>query len=333
MIRIALVVAAAATATFPTLAPAREIVLSNDDGLTSNLVAVYKALKAAGHDVVVAVPCTNQSGMSAAMKFSRPIAPLAADCLNGAAKAGAPGAGAMTREGLGPDFFYVDGTPGMALLYGIDVVGAKRWGHDPELVLSGPNEGQNLGALTITSGTVGNAETAAMRGIPAVALSAGAGTAGSKADPLGNPASATIGKLTVTLVAALDSGAKGKAPLLPAGLALNVNFPDRPEGAKWRMTRVGTWNAHKVRFVGSMSREATPLMRHMAQARGMALPDQPGIALAANDVPPTAAQQDDEAVANRTDITVSPLQAGYGAGVRIDWLKARLEALVVPERR
>lgn len=330
MFRSILVFAAAGLALTTSNVSAREIVLTNDDGLTSNVVAVYKALKAAGHDVVVAVPCTNQSGMSAAIRFSRAIAPLTTDCLNGAARKGAPGAGAMTREGLGPDFFYVDGTPVMAMLYGVDVIGAKRWGHDPDLVLSGPNEGQNLGSIIITSGTVGNAETAVLRGIPAIALSAGAGTAGTPADPLANPASAQVGALTAKLVAALDRSAKADA-LLPPGVALNVNFPDTLPGAHWRLTQVGTWNAHRVRFVESLARDATPLMRQAAQARGVSLPDQPGIALSSNDVVPEPAQRNDESVVNKTDITVSPLQAGYGASDGT-WVAKRLAGLLAGKR-
>jgi hypothetical protein len=46
---------------------ALNIVLSNDDGLTSNTKALYEALKAAGHDVIVSVPCTGQSGRGAAI--------------------------------------------------------------------------------------------------------------------------------------------------------------------------------------------------------------------------------------------------------------------------
>jgi broad specificity polyphosphatase/5'/3'-nucleotidase SurE len=41
--------------------------LVNDDGLTSNIKATYDALKAAGHDVIVSVPCTGQSGRGAAI--------------------------------------------------------------------------------------------------------------------------------------------------------------------------------------------------------------------------------------------------------------------------
>ena len=51
----------------PMAAEARNIVITNDDGLTSNVVALYKALKADGHDVIVSVPCQNQSGMGAAL--------------------------------------------------------------------------------------------------------------------------------------------------------------------------------------------------------------------------------------------------------------------------
>jgi 5'-nucleotidase len=168
------ILAAAALLVQPAAASARNIVLSNDDGLTSNVVALYRALKAEGHDVIVSVPCDNQSGMGAALYIARPLAPLTEACLNNAAKPGDPGAGPVTREDIANgDFFYVAGTPVMALLYGIDVVGATRWGAEPDLVLSGPNEGQNVGAIILSSGTVSNAQYAAVRGIPAIALSAG----------------------------------------------------------------------------------------------------------------------------------------------------------------
>ena len=49
--------------TSATPATARNIVISNDDGLTANVKALYEALKAEGHDVIVSVPCAQQSGM------------------------------------------------------------------------------------------------------------------------------------------------------------------------------------------------------------------------------------------------------------------------------
>ena len=54
--KLTLLAAAASLAFAAPAAQARNIVLTNDDGLTSNVVALYKALKAAGHDVVVSVP-------------------------------------------------------------------------------------------------------------------------------------------------------------------------------------------------------------------------------------------------------------------------------------
>lgn len=301
-----------------TAAEARNIVLTNDDGLTSNVVALYEALKAAGHDVVVSVPCQNQSGQGAALGIARPIAPLTAPCLNDAAEAGAPGAGPMTRKGLpgeGRDFYYVDGTPVASLLHGVEVVAMARWGKAPDLVLSGPNEGQNVGAIILSSGTVSAAQVAAVIGIPAIALSAGAGT---EAASLDNPQSDEVARRSVELVAHLETRAKGGA-LLPAGLALNVNFPDRLEGARWQLSEIGTYNAYKVGFVANMATSASPVMQMMAKSRGGELPPFPGVSFDINTAAPSPEQMDDESVVYRKAIAVSPVQAGYaypaGTGV------------------
>lgn len=308
--RIPLVLAAAALSLASTQAHARNIVLSNDDGLTSNVLALYHALTEAGHDVVVSVPCTNQSGMGAALMIGRPLPPLAEDCLNHAANAGDPGAGAMTREGLpAGDFHYAAGTPVMALLYGIDVVGMERWGAEPDLVLSGPNEGQNLGAIILSSGTVSNAQFAAVRGIPAIALSAGANTEG---EDLANPLSAEVANFTVQLLSALEDNA-GEGRILPEGMALNVNFPNELAGAQWRMSEVGSYNAYKLSFTANMAENASPTMRAMAEARGMQVPPLPGLNFAMNDATPAPGEENDESVVYRTAIAVSPLQAGYAA--------------------
>lgn len=292
-------------------AAAHTIVLTNDDGLTSNVVALYRALKADGHDVVVSVPCTNQSGMGAALHIARPLAPLVEPCLNDAAKVGAPGAGPMTRPDLPRgDFFYVVGTPVMALLYGLDVEAARRWGKAPDLILSGPNEGQNVGAIILSSGTVSNAQYAAVRGIPAIALSAGADSTGDKA--LANPQSKEVARLSADLVKALGERAKDGA-LLPANLALNVNFPDKLDGARWRATRIGTYNAYKLGFVENMAASASPTMVEMAKRHGAELPPLPGLSFDFNQALPTKGQSDDESVVYRSAIAVSPMQAGYEA--------------------
>ncbi len=320
----AVLTAAAALVIQPVAAEARTIVLSNDDGLTSNVVALYKALKADGHDVIVSVPCHNQSGMGAALNIARPLAPLKEACLNGAAKPGDPGAGAMTRtDGLAEgDFFYVDGTPVMALLYGIDVVGAERWGAEPDLVLSGPNEGQNVGSIVLSSGTVSNAQYAAVRGLPAIALSAGSNSTGDEA--LANRKSADVAELSAQLVRQLDEQA-GEGAVLPSGLALNVNFPDELDGAEWRVSRIGTYNAYQLRFVDNMAEAASPAMRAMARQHGMEVPPLPGLSFEFNQAEPTAHQVNDESIVYRTDIAVSPMQPGYEADLQAaDWLADKL---------
>jgi 5'-nucleotidase len=65
----------------------------------------------------------------------------------------------------------VSGFPADAVAHGLDVLGV-----DADLVITGTNEGQNLGPLVDISGTVGAARVAAQRGIPAVAVSQGFGT-------------------------------------------------------------------------------------------------------------------------------------------------------------
>lgn len=309
----------------PATAQARNILITNDDGLTSNVVALHAALEAAGHDVIVAVPCQNQSGMGAAMYIARPLAPLVQACLNDAAGPGAPGAGPMTRAGLSHgDFHYVDGTPAMAMMYGLHLATTGRWGALPDLVLSGPNEGQNVGAIILTSGTVSAAQAAAVRGIPAIALSAGSNSEGSN---LANPFSAEVAERVVELVAALDARAAG-GTLLPQGLALNVNFPDELTGAEWRLTRIGTYNAYLIDFTMDMAANASPTLRAMAAQRGAQLPSLPGISLDFNRAEPLPDQSADESVVYRQHIAVSPMTAGYDVGTPVAAVDSPLAELL-----
>ena len=308
LVGVAVLVSASPTA-------ARNIVLSNDDGLTANVKALYDALKAAGHDVIVAVPCSQQSGMGAAMKFLRPLGPLTADCLNGAAKTGDPGAGPMTRSGLGPDFHYVDGTPVMAMLYGIDVVAQARWGRAPDLVLSGPNIGQNAGNIVISSGTVSNAQWAMVRGIPAIALSAGEKT--SSGPDLVNAQAVQVAVRSLELLRQLEGKAGNTGMLLPPGVGLNVNFPDQVEKAKWRMTRIGSFVRYDVRFVSDLAKA-------MGQSVPAGQPPLPGMVIGLSNKLPAKTEARDEAAVVQTDITVSVMQIGYDAPPSAKKMAARL---------
>lgn len=307
---------------------ALNIVLSNDDGLTSNVKALYSALKAKGHEVIVSVPCQGQSGMGAAIKFLRPLTPLTETCLNNAAQVGDAGAGSVTKSDDGfdySDFYYANGTPIMALAYGLDVAAMKRWGAAPDLVLSGPNEGQNVGSIVNSSGTVSNAQFAASRGLSAIALSADSNTeghedeAGNHAD---NPLSITVANLSMQLLDALSAKA-GDGALLPTGVALNVNFPPDLSNATWAFSRHGSYNLYNMRFVEDLSQDPA------AQSYGLGSYPFPGISFGFSTAEPMAEQLQDESVVYRNQIAVTAMQVGFEqspAGQQ--WLRLRLRDLL-----
>ena len=228
----------------------------------------------------------------------------------------------MTREGLGSDFYYVNSTPVMAVLYGLDIVAMKRWGRAPDLVLSGPNEGQNVGAIAISSGTISAAQFATLRGVPAIALSAGQNSAG---PDLENAQSPIIAEKSAEMVRALDVASKG-GRMVPAGLALNINFPNEAKGAKFCVSKVGTYNAYTLKFAENMAASASPEMKEMARTYKMDIPALPGLLLGQNPTKPSADQLQDESFLHLSCIAVSPMQAGYaGDDQNINWVSGVLK--------
>ena len=313
-------------------AMALNIVLSNDDGLTSNLKALYDALKAAHHDVIVSVPCSGQSGRGSAIVMYSPAngnivatndAQISSDttlpagtlgCHNGAAtttdltSAPLPTVGLFTKAGYtGGDFSYVHGTPVMAAMYGVDVLAQARWGKAPDLLISGPNEGQNVGKIVVSSGTIGNVQFAAGRGIPAIALSAGSDTTDNTS--LANADSAVVAGLSMQLINALVAKANG-GRVLPEGVALNVNFPSHAKlsaSTPFAFSRIGTYDQYNLKFSTSS-----------AGGFGIGAP-----------TTPTAAQAHDEAVVYQTKVAVTAMQVGYDHRVSgQEMLRVRLRDLL-----
>lgn len=311
---------------------AKNILITNDDGLTSNVVALYGALKKRGHDVIVSVPCMNQSGMSAALSVGRPILALTKNCLNSAAEVGSPGVGPMTRKGVdNRDFYYANGTPVMAMLYGLDVLAQARWGDDPDLVISGPNEGQNVGAVILSSGTVSNAHFATIRGIPAIALSAGTNTRDN--ETLNNPISEKVAARATELIAALETLAGEKGSILPAKLALNVNFPDEFDEAEWNVSRIGTYQLYELHFVDSFRAASASAIQETAEEHGLQLPDLPGVLVRMNSRPPRPDQENDEAAIIGKRISISPMWPGYDCEpTTAEWAFPNLEQLLNADR-
>jgi len=295
----------------------------NDDGLTSNTKALYEILKAEGHDVIVSVPCSGQSGRGAAivMYSNSKIAATndaqittEAGCHNGAAPIGAPAVGPFTKSGYtNGDYYYVHGTPVMATMYGLDVLALQRWGKAPDLVLSGPNEGQNVGKIVNSSGTVGNVQFAAGRGIPSIALSAGTDTVDNV--NLADPDSIVVAELTMKLVNELEAKAKVASPkrnrpLLPDGVVLNVNFPNAPTlNTDFAFSRIGSFELYNLKFV------TTPYI---------------GLGASINDPSKAnASQAKDEAVVSKTKVSVTAMQVSFDHDAAAQqWLRRELHDLI-----
>ncbi|MBJ7314253.1 5'/3'-nucleotidase SurE [Rugamonas sp. CCM 8940] len=123
------------------------ILISNDDGyLAPGINALAEALAAVAEIVVVA-PDSNRSGASNSLSLDRPLS--------------------VQRAANG--FYFVNGTP-------TDCVHVALTGildYRPDLVVSGINNGPNMGDDTLYSGTVAAATEGYLFGIPAIAFSQG----------------------------------------------------------------------------------------------------------------------------------------------------------------
>ena len=125
------------------------ILLSNDDGFGSEGLRLVRQALLEHADVVVCAPSTNQSATSHSLTLHRVL---------------------RLRESE-PGVFDVDGTPADCVYVALHADG-RVVPRVPDLCVSGLNHGPNLGVDVFYSGTVAAAREAALRGIPAVALSA-----------------------------------------------------------------------------------------------------------------------------------------------------------------
>jgi 5'-nucleotidase len=122
-----------------------KILVSNDDGyLAPGIVALAGALSAIAEIVVVA-PDSNRSGSSNSLTLDRPLTVQQAE--NG--------------------FYFVNGTPSDCVHVALTGVLPFR----PDLIVSGINQGQNMGDDTLYSGTVAAATEGYLFGIPSIAFS------------------------------------------------------------------------------------------------------------------------------------------------------------------
>ena len=122
-----------------------KILISNDDGFRAEgIVALYEALKTIA-EVEVVAPEHNNSAKSNALTLHTPLYVHRAE--NG--------------------FRYVNGTPADC----VHIALTGLLGYRPDLVISGINNGANMGDDTLYSGPVGAAMEGYLFGIPAMAVS------------------------------------------------------------------------------------------------------------------------------------------------------------------
>ena len=184
------------------------ILLSNDDGYFApglNTLADHVAKMA---DVVIVAPERNRSGASNSLTLDRPLTVRKAH--NG--------------------YFYVNGTPTdcvhLAVTGLLDTL--------PDIVISGINDGANMGDDTIYSGTVAAAMEGYLLGIPSFAVSM---------SQHGAKHYETAARVIVELIKRVENDR------FPPPLLLNVNVPDVPyeELRGITVTRLG--KRHKAESV------------------------------------------------------------------------------------
>ena len=244
------------------------ILLSNDDGYYAPPIALLAELLAALGEVTVVAPERDRSGSSNSLTLDRPLT--------------------VRRAKNG--FYYVNGTP-------TDCVHVAVTGllpQPPDLVVSGINDGANMGDDTLYSGTVAAATEGFLLGIPAIAVSLVLE---------GRENYATAGRVTAELVARV------KDRPLSQPFLFNVNVPDVPYDSLrgLQVTRLG--RRHK----------AEPVVKS-ASPRGETV-YWVGPAGSAQDA---GAGTDFHAVANR-HVSVTPLQVDLTRYSQLDalaeWLR------------
>jgi 5'-nucleotidase len=276
----------AVTLSLSSATDALNILITNDDGFEASTIhALYQTLKAGGHNVIISSETQDNSGRGGGADFLQPIGPLKQDSRAGFVKAGAPGVGTLPADG---DVHYVDGAPVAAALYGIDIAAPRKWRAVPDLVISGPNYGNNTGLINNSSGTVNAALICINRGVPAIAISTANPATYKSFDKLapGDP-EYEVANIVSNIVAVLEAQQrKYKTPLLPAGLGLNVNIPQFAAGSSkhlaFKVSREGTAASVTPIFVEDLSQDAG------AHALGLSLPTLPGISVALPNMPPTS---------------------------------------------
>lgn len=174
------------------------ILLTNDDGISApGLQALRKTIETVWDTVVVA-PDSEQSAASHALTLNRP---LRVNVIN---------TNTMT----------VDGTPTDCVMLSLRGLLNRK----PDLLISGINNGANLGDDVIYSGTVAGAAEATILGIPAIAVSF---------------VDSANTEMEWGARIALKVAETVMKHILPPGIFLNVNIPPSTTCSRFEVTHLG----------------------------------------------------------------------------------------------
>lgn len=172
------------------------ILITNDDGIHANGIHnLWNSLRDHA-DLTVVAPSCEQSAVGLSITLRQPLKIEEIRWSNDSSQ-----------------IWSVSGTPADCVKMGLHVIMDKR----PDLIVSGINQGSNLGRNILYSGTVSAAIEATMQGIPAIAFSC--------KDFYTEPDYQSAAKYIPDIVHyILDHP-------LPEGTLLNVNFPEKGLGA------------------------------------------------------------------------------------------------------
>ncbi|MCE5251517.1 5'/3'-nucleotidase SurE [bacterium] len=176
----------------------RTVLLTNDDGIFAEEIRVLrKAIDTVWESFVVA-PESEQSAASHALTLNRPL---------------------RVRK-IDDRTMAVDGTPADCVMLSLEGILRKK----PDLVISGINNGGNLGDDVIYSGTVAGAAEATILGVPAIAVS------------FVDPENTDFEKGALVAIRVAEAVLKNT---LPKGVFLNVNIPGHWSGGSYEVTTLG----------------------------------------------------------------------------------------------
>ena len=195
------------------------ILLTNDDGYQAEGISILETVLAeAGHEVWVCAPSDQRSAQSHAMTLKGKIRFIRFDARH----------------------YHCSGSPADCILYGLN---GNAIPVVPDVVISGINHGYNASTDILYSGTVGAASEAALRGIPAIAISA-------RSDRQ------TEEFPFIEAASFLAEHLEEFVPLCTHEVLLNINVPPAGNG-QWRVGMIGQLEYFDVVERSSTSRSTS----------------------------------------------------------------------------